>query len=74
MLQGTWTALLTPFPEDDMVDIEGLKKNVNFQIEQGVTGVLAVGTSGESPTLSWEEHNKVIETVVKKHNAILRDK
>ncbi len=63
MLQGTWTALLTPFTEDDMVDIEGLKKNVNFQIEQGITGVLAVGTSGESPTLSWEEHNKVIETV-----------
>ena len=47
-----------------ITNFEGLKKNVNFQIEQGITGVLAVGTSGESPTLSWEEHNKVIETVV----------
>ena len=61
-IENTWTALLTPFTPDDMVDIEGFKKNINFQIEQGITGVLAVGTSGESPTLSWEEHNKVIET------------
>ncbi|MBQ0106207.1 MAG: 4-hydroxy-tetrahydrodipicolinate synthase [Armatimonadetes bacterium] len=64
-IEGTWTALITPFTSDDVVDIEGFKKNIEFQIKEGITGVLAVGTSGESPTLSWEEHNKVIETASK---------
>lgn len=64
-MEGTWTALITPFTDDDVVDIEGFKKNIEFQISEGITGVLAVGTSGESPTLSWEEHNKVIETAQK---------
>jgi len=53
---GTWTALVTPFKEDNTVDYEGLQKNIEFQILNGITGVLAVGTTGESPTLSEEEH------------------
>lgn len=64
MIKNTWTALLTPFTKDDVIDIEGFKKNIEFQINQGITGVLAVGTSGESPTLSWEEHNKIVETAI----------
>ena len=58
--RGSWTALITPFKEDFSVDFDGLKKNISFQINQGMTGVLAVGTTGESPTLSTEEHNRVI--------------
>ena len=58
--RGSWTALITPFKEDLSVDFDGLKKNISFQINQGITGVLAVGTTGESPTLSTEEHNQVI--------------
>jgi 4-hydroxy-tetrahydrodipicolinate synthase len=58
--RGSWTALVTPFNEDYSVDFEGLQKNISFQIDQGITGVLAVGTTGESPTLSTEEHNQVI--------------
>ncbi len=57
---GSWTALVTPFKEDFSVDFDGLEKNISFQIDQGITGVLAVGTTGESPTLSTKEHNKVI--------------
>ena len=45
------------------VDYEGLQQLVDFQIENGVKGILAVGTTGESPTLDWNEHSKVIEKV-----------
>ncbi len=45
------------------VDYEGLAELVDFQVKNGVTGILAVGTTGESPTLSWKEHSKVIEQV-----------
>jgi 4-hydroxy-tetrahydrodipicolinate synthase len=45
------------------VDFEGLKSLVDFQVSQGVNGILAVGTTGESPTLTWEEHNLVTERI-----------
>jgi 4-hydroxy-tetrahydrodipicolinate synthase len=45
------------------VDYEGLRSLVEFQIREGVSGILAVGTTGESPTLDWNEHNKVTERV-----------
>jgi len=48
---------------DRQVDYEGLRRLVEFQIKEGVSGVLAVGTTGESPTLDWNEHNRVIEEV-----------
>ena len=46
---------------DRQVDYEGLRQLVDFQIKEGVKGILAVGTTGESPTLDWNEHNQVIE-------------
>jgi 4-hydroxy-tetrahydrodipicolinate synthase len=46
---------------NQQVDYEGLRRLVDFQIQEGVDGLLAVGTTGESPTLSWEEHSTVIE-------------
>jgi len=45
------------------VDEEGLDRLIDFQLSQGVAGLLAVGTTGESPTLTWEEHNRVTEAV-----------
>ncbi len=60
---GCYTALITPMTQSGQVDYEGLRKLVDFQIEQGAKGILAVGTTGESPTLDWSEHNKVIEKV-----------
>ena len=64
MLTGCFTAIITPFTANySAVDFKGLEKLVEYQIINGISGILAVGTTGESPTLSWEEHNKVIEVV-----------
>lgn len=63
MFQGCYTALVTPFTADGQVDYETLKCLVDFQVDQGVSGILAVGTTGESATLSWDEHSDVIEAI-----------
>ncbi len=62
MAMECYTALITPFKNDGL-DEEGLNQLAQFQIEQGVSGILAVGTTGESPVLNWEEHNMVIEKI-----------
>jgi 4-hydroxy-tetrahydrodipicolinate synthase len=60
---GCYTALITPMTKINEVDYEGLRSLVEFQIKEGVNGILAVGTTGESPTLDWNEHNKVTERI-----------
>ena len=65
MIEGCFTAIITPF-KNDTVDYDGLRKLSDFQIKNGITGILAVGTTGESPVLTWDEHNRVIETVAEK--------
>ncbi len=67
MIQGSIPALVTPF-KDGALDIEALRSLVEWQIESGSTGLVAVGTTGESPTLSHEEHETVVEEVVKSAN------
>jgi 4-hydroxy-tetrahydrodipicolinate synthase len=62
MNSGCYTAITTPY-KDEAVDYDGLEKLVAFQIQNGISGILAVGTTGESPVLNWDEHNKVIEAV-----------
>jgi 4-hydroxy-tetrahydrodipicolinate synthase len=64
MIQGSIPALVTPFKNGEL-DLDTLKKLVEWQIEQGSTGLVPVGTTGESPTLSHEEHEAVVEAVVK---------
>lgn len=64
MFSGCYTAIITPMTEKG-VDYDGLARLVEFQAVSGVSGVLAVGTTGESPTLNWDEHDKVIEKVHK---------
>ena len=64
MLSGTYTALITPFIEDGSVDYSALRDFVVWQVENGVEGLVAVGTTGESPTLTVSEHLKVIEETV----------
>ncbi|MCE5314069.1 MAG: 4-hydroxy-tetrahydrodipicolinate synthase [Armatimonadota bacterium] len=63
MLDGAWTAIVTPLTPKLGVDWDGLKKNVEFQITEGIAGVVPVGTTGESPTLDWDEHNDVVNSV-----------
>lgn len=65
MITGCYTALITPF-KNDAVDYESIGRLADFQIKNGITGILAVGTTGESPVLTWEEHNKVIDAVREK--------
>lgn len=62
-IQGLYTALVTPF-RNGAVDYDRLTKLVEMQISYGVDGISPVGTTGESPTLSFEEHERVIATVV----------
>ncbi|MAX26989.1 MAG: 4-hydroxy-tetrahydrodipicolinate synthase [Phycisphaeraceae bacterium] len=64
-LQGAFTAMVTPFTADGEVDWQQLVKNVNFQIEGGIDGLVPCGTTGESPTLNNDEHSRVIEEVTK---------
>lgn len=64
MLRGSMPALVTPF-KDGQVDLDTLKKLVDWHIEQGSNGLVPVGTTGESPTLSHAEHDLVVETVIK---------
>jgi 4-hydroxy-tetrahydrodipicolinate synthase len=63
-IEGCLTALVTPFRQGK-VDFEGLAKLVEWQIEQGVDGIVAVGTTGESATLDVDEHVAVIAAIVK---------
>jgi 4-hydroxy-tetrahydrodipicolinate synthase len=63
MFEGTHTALVTPF-RDDRFDVEAFRALIEFQIAGGISGIVPVGTTGESPTLTHEEHGEVIRTAV----------
>ena len=63
MIKGSIPALVTPFKNGEL-DLVTLKNLIEWHIEQGSTGLVPVGTTGESPTLSHAEHQKVIEVVV----------
>lgn len=62
--EGTYVAMVTPFTKDEEIDEEGFRSNINFLIDNGVNGLLAAGTTGESATLSHDEHKKVIEILI----------
>jgi 4-hydroxy-tetrahydrodipicolinate synthase len=64
MFSGTFTALVTPFKNGE-VDVEALEGLVEFQVRQGVTGLVPCGTTGETPALTEEEDRLVVETVVR---------
>lgn len=64
MIKGSIPALVTPF-ENGALDLDTLKSLVEWHIDQGSTGLVPVGTTGESPTLSHEEHETVVEEVVR---------
>jgi 4-hydroxy-tetrahydrodipicolinate synthase len=65
MFHGTLVALVTPFA-DGQVDYAAIERLVDWHIEQGTDGLVPVGTTGESPTVDVAEHEKIIETVVKR--------
>ena len=63
-LKGIYTALVTPF-KDGKLDEKAFRNLIEFQLKGGINGVVPCGTTGEAPTLSYEEHEKVIELAVK---------
>src|SRR2546427_8214281 len=64
MFRGTFTALVTPFRNGD-VDLAAFEKSIEAQIVAGISGLVAVGTTGESPTLTHEEKEQVIQRAIK---------
>ena len=60
---GTWTAIITPFEKDGSLDEAAFRKLIQRQIENGVTGIVPVGTTGESPTTTMEEEYRMVETI-----------
>ena len=67
LFHSSYTALLTPF-KDNQLDINAYRNLVDFQIENGTNGLVPVGTTGESPTLSHDEHKKLVEVCVEQAN------
>ena len=65
-LQGTWTALITPFNEDKSIDFEAFGNLIDYQIDNGVNGLLLLGTTGEAPTMTDEEKEEIIKFGIKK--------
>jgi 4-hydroxy-tetrahydrodipicolinate synthase len=65
MFTGTYTAIVTPFKKNGQIDDAALERLIKAQIKGGVDGIVPVGTTGESPTLNYEEHIEVIALSVK---------
>jgi len=64
LLKGCFVAIVTPFDARGLLDEVALRNNIDFLIAEGVAGIVPCGTTGESPTLSWEEHNRVVDITV----------
>ncbi len=69
---GAWTALITPFTPEGALDEPALRKLVQDQIAGGVTGVVPVGTTGESPTLESDETAKIFQIVIEEANGKIK--
>jgi len=64
MLQGSFVAIVTPMHEDGSLDIPSLHQLIDFHINAGTDGIVIVGTTGESPTVDYNEHRELIKTTV----------
>jgi 4-hydroxy-tetrahydrodipicolinate synthase len=64
--RGTGTALVTPFKKDGTIDEAALRKLVDYQIAGGVEAIIPIGTTGESPSISSDEHHRILEIVIER--------
>jgi 4-hydroxy-tetrahydrodipicolinate synthase len=62
--RGCYVAIVTPFKSNGALDEEGLRSNIEFLISNGVSGIVPCGTTGESATLSWDEHKRVVDIAI----------
>ena len=72
MFKGSFVATITPMRADSTVDEKAHAEFVDWQIKEGTNGLVPVGTTGESPTLSHEEHRRVVEIASKSRKAVFR--
>lgn len=63
-LEGCYVASITPFDENKNINEHALRNHIDFLVSQGVAGIVPCGTTGESATLSWEEHNRVVDIAI----------
>jgi len=66
--RGAFTALVTPMTESGAIDYDGFRRLIEFQITEGIDGIVPLGTTGENPTIDEDEEDKLIETAVKTAN------
>jgi 4-hydroxy-tetrahydrodipicolinate synthase len=64
MFRGVLPAIITPFKDDYSLDEEGLRRNIEFLQEAGISGIVPCGTTGESATLTFDEHKRVVEVAI----------
>jgi len=64
MFKGVGTALITPFKQDQSIDLDSLKKIVQQQLDGGIDALIVIGTTGESPVIDYDERRKIISLVV----------
>jgi 4-hydroxy-tetrahydrodipicolinate synthase len=64
MLQGSLVAIVTPMHQDGSLDLKALRALIDFHVEEGTDGIVIVGTTGESPTVNFDEHCLLIKTAV----------
>jgi 4-hydroxy-tetrahydrodipicolinate synthase len=64
MLQGSFVAIVTPMHDDGTLDLDSLRSLIDFHVEQGSDGIVIVGTTGESPTVDFDEHCLLMRTTV----------
>jgi 4-hydroxy-tetrahydrodipicolinate synthase len=63
-LQGSLVAIVTPMQEDGALDLDAFRRLIDWHIKEGTAGIVVVGTTGESPTVDWDEHRLLIKTAV----------
>jgi 4-hydroxy-tetrahydrodipicolinate synthase len=63
-LQGSLVAIVTPMLEDGALDLDAFRRLIDWHIKEGTDGIVVVGTTGESPTVDWDEHRLLIKTAV----------
>src|SRR5688572_29905843 len=68
VLKGSLVAIVTPMHEDGSLDLEAFRNLMDWHVEQGSDGIVVVGTTGESPTVDFDEHHLLIRTAVEHGN------
>jgi 4-hydroxy-tetrahydrodipicolinate synthase len=63
-LQGNLVAIVTPMQEDGALDLDAFRRLIDWHIKEGTDGIVVVGTTGESPTVDWDEHRLLIKTAI----------